>query len=136
MGSWLDLFRRSPEARLVMERARDAGIPYSEARERWGREDIMAEFGFEALLADERATRCQNCGSDPKWFYDEDGMPLYTPALMPKTVHCEACADVERMRDQHAKQDEKSPYRAYGRSVRMVPFVESEAPDPLRDLAL
>lgn len=132
-GEWFDRFANVPEARLVMARARSAGIPRSWAREWWSDpDDIAAELAWDWWQAHERRRRCE-CGADPESMVDPENRNRPWPhgELRAEVYYCPACAEVDAARAEleRSAQAAKQPEMLHGQRVRVV---YREPGEPLR----
>lgn len=92
VASYVDLFDRDPESRVVMAAARRAGIPLSVARIRWQSvDDIAAEIAWDQMETVARFRRCPECGVDPDDMLDDRGRPLEQPLWQVVGYDCLTC---------------------------------------------
>ena len=91
--SWVEFFKANPDAEVVMRAARRAGIPWSEAVERWADpNDIAAEMGLDALDAARADARCDQCGTDPDSIIDpQTGKLLEGSRMKLEMRSCRMC---------------------------------------------
>ena len=87
-------FETDPEARLIMQVARRAGLPFSEVSERWSRRDLAYEVAWQAHEVETESRRCPGCGIDPEDMLKENGRDLGDQFLWRLEVrHCPFCEE-------------------------------------------
>lgn len=120
---WLVAFEQIPETRVRMAVARRAGIPYSEAMERWADpEDLAAEVAWDARLAAQDLRRCQRCGTDPDDVLDPDTKrPLPNGRLRIELDDCWMCQQLA-----HERKMLTDTQREAGTDLRIVPRLPGE----------
>lgn len=118
----LSLLQRSPEALLLMQRARDAGRPYSWARETWADpDDIAMEFAYEAWQTLEKLETCQDCGTKRSDWDTASGRSLRNPRWRFTLHDCDTCAGLAELQERVRRRLEDN--RPQGASTPYVPKV-------------
>lgn len=123
----IDLISRSKEVRLIMRMARNAGVPYSVARERWSDpDDIAMEIAYDAIDAAEQIAKCPSCGVDPAEVLDPDTLRELEHGLWKLyETDCWFCGELNRAND-----DIDESERKRGRMIVIRPRAPGE---PFRD---
>ena len=98
----VDLFRRSPRARLCMRAAlRAEDGRYTKVRDEWSDEDLTAFAAWEMYEAEGQLDRCPGCGCEPGDMVDlESGRRLASPRF--KFVHlvCDTCRTLAKFNEE------------------------------------
>ena len=130
-----DDLRSIPEVAMIMRRARDAGIPYSEAKERWGATyDVAMEFALDAVAAMDALETCPDCGVKPSDQLDDEGRPLEFPRYKFVVHHCNHCEATSELQDLLKRQTEQYA-KMSNREAPFVPKIRTMPKGPLDDRA-
>lgn len=82
---------------MLAERAREAGIPYSEAVKRWDNPmDLHIEFALDTVRVQEKHRACPRCGAIEEHYTDPKGRPLEFGYYQIEITGCSVCDHVER----------------------------------------
>lgn len=111
-----------PIFRMELEYCVSQGIPFSQYLE-WNEEDqdLLVEF----LIWD--AGKCQQCGSHPSEWLDEEGRAKEPPPFLSETRRCLGCVTLEQARKDIPKDDHFTimPYLVRNRERRIPEWQRS-----------
>ena len=93
----IEALTRLPTVRMLAERARDAGVPYSAAVRLWAqRSDMAVEFALDIVKNREEADRCPRCGAKEKHYLTSNGRPLPHGYHQISIEGCTMCDEIKK----------------------------------------